>query len=37
MKSNLAKFANFTHRDPHLENSNLKFATLCVSKAKSPP
>ena len=26
LKSNLAKFANFTHRDPHLKNSNLKFA-----------
>ena len=24
LKSNLAKFANFTHRDPHLENVNLK-------------
>ena len=30
------KFANLNHRDPYLENSNLKFATLCVSKAMSP-
>nr|WP_314471341.1 hypothetical protein [uncultured Campylobacter sp.] len=41
MESNSVKFANlalnFTRRDPHLENSNLKFATLCVSKAMSPP
>ena len=40
--------SNFTHRDPHLENINfdlIKFkakfvskpATLCVSKAMSPP
>ena len=27
LKSNLAKFANFIHRDPHLENANLKQAT----------
>ena len=41
LESNSVKFANlalnFTRRDPHLENSNLKFATLCVSKAMSPP
>ena len=31
------KFANFTHRDPHPENAKFKLATLCVSKAVSPP
>ena len=35
------KFANlnvnFTHRDPHRKNAKFKPATLCVSKAMSPP
>ena len=26
LKSNLAKFANFTHRDPHLENVKFTFS-----------
>ena len=41
LKSNLAKFvnlaSNFPRRDPYLENVKFKFATLCVSKAASPP
>ena len=37
LKSNLQISAlNFTHRDPYLENANLKSATLCASKAMSP-
>ena len=31
------KFATLNHRDPYLENSNLKFAMLCASKAMLPP
>jgi len=31
------KFTNFTRRDPYPENAKFKLATLCVSKAMSPP
>ena len=31
------KFANLGRRDPHCKNAKFKLATLCVSKAMSPP
>ena len=35
--SYLDKFVNFTCQDPYPENTKFKFATLCASKAVSPP